>query len=97
MKVGSRPWTEADCLQLEKLIKEGLSYDEISEIIGRSPLSVAGKANNMGLAKFKGGEGAKAFEAAKSLIPTVSVHQSTFARWMGDPPPGRSALDQRRQ
>lgn len=42
-----RPWTEEDTQELRDLIKEGLSWTQISRKIGRSRNSVAGKITRM--------------------------------------------------
>lgn len=85
-----KPWTEAEIARAVQLRKSGLLIKEVAEQLGRTFDSTASKIGNLktlidGKAK------------APAARPRLYRSRSEFvtASLMGDPPPGRSALDQR--
>jgi hypothetical protein len=90
MRPGSREWTDTEVSQLEALRAKGMSYTEIAKVLGRTMWSVQSKGSNLGLTNP-----VSEFEAAQALVPQVDRSKmSLTALMLGDPPPGRSALDQ---
>lgn len=95
MKAGAREWTEAEAQQLKKMRRDGMSYPAIARAMNRTTSSVEGKGNNLGLGTEFRELGARAYRDTQALIPRVDRSKmSMTALMLGDPPPGRSALDQ---
>ncbi len=88
MRPGSKVWTEAEVAILIEMKRRGHSISEIAGELGRGENSVANRASSL-RSTIVDGAGI-VFRA-----PTTFVHTNLTAKIMGDPPPGRSALDQR--
>lgn len=71
-------WTEEEIQELKKLYKEGLKYEEIGKIIGRTYDSVRVKLSRFGL-KYtdivSGKENIKCLECKREIIANISDHR----------------------
>lgn len=91
-----RIWTEEDSQQLIELAESGKSAIEIGDIMGRKASTIRAHAKNLRLQlerpkRVRSNMGA----SVAPLPPAPAVHRSRTARLFGDPPIGRSALDQK--
>jgi hypothetical protein len=90
MRPGRRPWTDAETATLTRLRADGKTASEIAAVLGRSVQAVSSKTSDT-----------PRLVAEVAPLPAPSIHicstRSEFvtATLMGDPPTGRSALDQR--
>ncbi len=90
MRPGSKEWTADEEATLVTLRKSGMPMAEIAKQLGRSFDSVASKGNNL----------RHLIEDQTARVIPVrtwrgSRGETMTAMIMGDPPSGRSALDQR--
>lgn len=87
-------WTQHEIYELRRLLKRGLTQEEIAVRLQRSYKSVQ---HRIGLEPDLNSyvKGAKAAALAAHLIPKPYRHDDFTARFCGDPPPDRSALAQR--
>lgn len=95
MKPGHRWWTEQEVGQLHLMVGKGLEVDQICEALDRTERSIHAKMRDQGLLLFRAHSGAQEVAKTRHLIPPRAVHPNLTAAIMGDPLPGRSALDQR--
>lgn len=99
MKPGSVRWTLAEEDQVRELVAAGTTASEAAKRLKRGMEAVRGKVANMGLKFAPGHRGrtseAHAREAADFIRPAPARYASRTAMIFGDPPIGRSALDQR--
>lgn len=88
----AKDWSDQDIQTLVDMSAKGFTHREIGQAIGRSHHAVAGKASNIRqLMTVKR-------ETPKQVITVarpMSRSEAFTSRFCGDPPPGRSALDQR--
>lgn len=91
MSITRRPWTEEDWIALQRLHAEGKSWAEIDKALGRPPRTSRSKWENE-----RGKERVRADRAAAATKLAPAEHQSLTAAFCGDPLPGRSALDRKR-
>lgn len=88
----AQDWSDEDLQKLIEMRSEGFSYNEIARELGRTFNAVAGKCSNMRRLMPK-------TDAAPRQVITSSRTQTRSEKltsvFFGDPPPGRSALDQR--
>lgn len=91
MKPGNYAWSEAELKTLISMRRENRSFVEISDVLGRSYDAVTGKASNIrSLIQLSEPKAQRA-----STAPRKQTRAEAFTgRLMGDPPLGRSALDQ---
>jgi hypothetical protein len=61
------PWTDFQIARIKRLCKEGYSYSEAGEMMGRTRNSIGGKAQSLGL-KFKGANRGKNTRSTRSAI-----------------------------
>lgn len=99
MKPGSARWTMAEEDQVRELVAAGATASEAAKRLKRGMEAVRGKAANMGL-KFASGRKGRPSEAdirekEDFIRPAPARYASRTAMIFGDPPIGRSALDQR--
>lgn len=86
-----RPWTEQEIAKILALRDEGLIPADIGPIVGRTPASVQSKlANYVSINR-------QAMVVPPMVRRCVSRSDYVTQTLMGDPPAGRSALDQRGQ
>lgn len=103
-----RPWTKQDINQLVALREvEKKQFGEIDEILGRSINSSRAKYHNVKALEGHPGDGMIRLDtsmrvsvspralAERDIRSHALLHQSPTAALMGDPPPGRSALDRK--
>lgn len=87
----AQDWSEEDLQKLIDMRRDGFSYNEIARELGRTFNAIAGKCSNMRRLMPKA-------EAAPKQVISVARSQTRSERFtsflLGDPPPGRSALDQ---
>lgn len=83
------PWSAAEIATLRRICGT-MTPNEMARQIGRSRSAVTGKAHDLGLFR-KQAEAREARQAAHVL----PLPATTTALLMGDPLPGRSALDRR--
>lgn len=100
MRPGGVKWTTAEESQMVAFSKGGYTYRMAAEELSRSVGAVQGKAAAMEL-KFRHEPRARKYakESAESLNvqrPPIPQYASLTAMIFGDPPVGRSALDQKR-
>jgi len=81
------PWTAAEIATLRR-IWGTMTPGEMARCIGRSRAAVTGKAHDLGLFR-------KQDPAPKQAARVLPLPATTTALLMGDPLPGRSALDRR--
>ena len=81
------PWTAAEIATLRR-IWGTMTPNEMAQQIGRSRSAVTGKAHDLGLFR-------KQDPAPKQAARVLPLPATTTALLMGDPLPGRSALDRR--
>lgn len=88
----AQDWSDEDLQKLIEMRSEGFSYNEIARELGRTFNAVAGKCSNMRRLMPKA-------DVAPRQVVTSSRSQTRSEKLtsvlFGDPPPGRSALDQR--
>lgn len=92
MKPGNHAWSEEDLQKLVEMRQAGFSFSEIAKEIDRTTNAVAGKCSNMRRLM------PKADPLPKQVISGArsQTRGERFTSFLlGDPPPGRSALDQR--
>lgn len=95
-------WTHTEISKLRAMHASGWTKEQIAEALGRPLAGVDTKARSLALYWRKDKSAgwrtsdAELLEQAKKLIPPSARHASFTAFIMGDPPPGRSALDQKR-
>lgn len=95
MKAKTREWTEAEIQQLKDMRAKGMTYVDISKQIKRSVCSAQRMGSMLGLTREFSDQSAAAHRDAQTLVPAVDRSKmSITALMLGDPPPGRSALDQ---
>lgn len=88
MKPGHRLWTDDEVSRLIEMKRSGTDKRDIAAELGRTVESCANKLSSIvSLIKVP-----EPMEAAEPVVR----HKSFTAFVMGDPLPGRSALDQRR-
>ena len=87
-------WSEGEVAKLQAMLANGEDLEAIADATGRTRQSVENKMRDLGLAPRAWG-GARVVAEAKHLIPPRPVYRSLTSVMMGDPPVGRSALDQR--
>jgi hypothetical protein len=90
MRPGSKVWTEEEIAILIDMKRRGHSIPEIASELGRGENSVANRASSLRSTIVDGA-------GIVFRPPQAFVHADLTAKIMGDPPPGRSALDQRAQ
>ena len=99
MRSGSTKWTASEEHRLRNLVAEGKTAREAGEALGRHPEVVRRKAMAMGLRLTLGraGQREKAPQVEPKATITIEVprYSSRTAMMFGDPPIGRSALDQK--
>jgi Myb-like DNA-binding protein len=104
----TRPWSLREFKQLEAFVVEhGKQWGKISELMGRTPHACEFKYNfekrreKQGAASAGPSNQFKADKLANAAAAAARQHLSTLpprtltAQFFGDPPAGRSALDQR--
>lgn len=92
-------WTEDDIAVLRAQARVGKTVKQIGSIIGRHPETVRSKAKLLGIQlSFAARRHPKepTVVVVRPPMPTPKPHTSLTALVMGDPLPGRSALDQKR-
>lgn len=95
-------WTHAEISKLRAMHARGSTKEQIADALGRPLAGVDSKARSLALYWRKDKSAgwrtsdAELLQQAKRLIPPSTRHGSLTAFIMGDPPPGRSALDQKR-
>ncbi len=95
MKADAREWTEAEEQQLMDMRAQGRSYRDCAKALKRSLCSAQEKGYRLGLNYEFKEHSAGAHREAQALIPRIDRSKmSLTALMLGDPPPGRSALDQ---
>jgi len=100
MRPGSVEWTLDEEAMLRRLAAEGKTAREAGEALGRATEGVRAKGERMGLT-FASGRGrnhpiaAPVKEVDPAPVPNPR-YSSRTAMIFGDPPIGRSALDQKR-
>lgn len=91
MRPGSRAWTETEIELLTEMRQDGKTNKEMAKALRRSEASVSSQTSNIVTRN----------EVIPAPAPTVrkcsTRAEFVTASLMGDPPSGRSALDQRRQ
>lgn len=100
----SQRWTKADLAQLTRLWEvDGLTASEIAAVMGRTRNAIIGRVRRMNLSRRAPGFRAADRERRSTVNPTyrakpkpVRDTRDWFSRMMGDPLPGRSALDRKR-
>lgn len=99
MRPGSVKWTAWEEDKVRHLVAVGATARDAGEALGREPETVRRKAIAMGLTF------ARSTAARQSVVPKVDAtppipeiprYSSRMAMMLGDPPIGRSALDQKR-
>lgn len=89
MRAGRLPWTDAETEILTSMRQDGKSNGEIAQRLRRSKAAVQSKTSNLSLY----------IAPVPAPAPTARIcatrAQFVTATLMGDPPSGRSALDQR--
>lgn len=92
MKPGNHEWSDEDLQKLVEMRQAGFTFSEIAKEIDRTTNAVAGKCSNMRRLMPKP-------QAAPKQVISVARSQTRGERFtsflLGDPPPCRSALDQR--
>src|ERR1041384_8045722 len=92
MSSGNREWSDEDLQKLVDMRHAGFSYNEIARELDRTFNAVAGKCSNMRRLMPK----AEALPRQMLSVKRVQTRGERFTSFLlGDPPPGRSALDQR--
>lgn len=101
MKPGHSFWTKAEIEKLKAMCAAGYTYVAAAQELGRTKDSIHGKARNMGLVFAKAAPGVRpgkpSTPAPEPILPAVPRYRSFTAALFGDPPIGRSALDQKRR
>lgn len=96
---GERPWTPSDLTTLKGLLAKRHSTTEIAAIMGRSVHAVGAKRHAVLRAAGEASAQQETLRTAQALAERdhrLSLPpRSLTAAMMGDPEPGRSALDQR--
>lgn len=87
MKPNHRTWAPEELDRLMTLRSSGTSIDDISEILGRTREAVINRLASLTSLMPK--------RVAEPERVPLFIHSNLTARVCGDPPPGRSALDQR--
>lgn len=85
-----RKWTADEVETLKTMLDAGARYAAIAKVLGRTEGSVSRKACDAGLVIPE--------PSVRAVIPKPVTPRNTStltAFILGDPPPGRSALDQR--
>lgn len=87
MKPGHTKWTEDELNRLVAMLKDDCGIEDIAAALGRSETSVKARAYSM-----------TALWSAERPVQRVpaALHTNLTSFIMGDPVPGRSALDQKR-
>lgn len=85
-------WSVEEIQRLIDLRREGRTYADIGEALGRSKHSIVCKAANIRPMIVE--QSQKPRQAIPAARP-MSRSEAFTSRLFGDPPPGRSALDQR--
>lgn len=91
-------WSEQETGIFLRCLMKGMTAKEIMPLLpGRTEFAMRKKARVHGV-RFSSRRGAETTKRSP-IIPTVEARNTTSltAFVFGDPPPGRSALDQRRQ
>lgn len=88
----AQEWSDEDIRKLIELRREGRTYANIGEVLGRSMHSIVCKAAN--IRKMIVEQPQKPHQVIAVARP-MSRSEAFTSRFFGDPPPGRSALDQR--
>lgn len=93
-------WSRDEEARLRRMADDGATVAEASRSFGRSDGSIRGKARTLGLVFAMGDKTRKPrVEAEQSpegfIRPPAPVYRDRMAVMFGDPPIGRSALDQR--
>lgn len=102
-------WTDDEIEQIKRLWADGLSAREIGAIVKRTRNGVISKVRRLDLARrapervkkyttpvFRAARKPTKPESYNPVLPASPDTRTRFARFMGDPPPGRSALDKKR-
>ncbi len=90
MRPARRPWTDAETAILTRMRADGRQVSEIAAVLGRSIPAVSSKTSDQ---PRLGTDDAPA--PAPSIRICSTRAEYVTATLLGDPPAGRSALDQR--
>lgn len=100
MRPGGVKWTKAEEAQMVAFSKGGYTYRMAAEELGRSVGAVQGKAAAMDLSFRHEPRARKSQQEIAERLhvprPPIPQYASLTAMAFGDPPIGRSALDQKR-
>ncbi len=89
-------WTEEQLKVLISAASNGLTVSQMAKLVDRHPETVRSKAKKLGLIVTPAKRPPVETVAAPQKLPAY-VRPKSFTAWiMGDPLPGRSALDQKR-
>ncbi len=88
-------WGEDEFDTLLLMVSRGEDPTAIAKALGRSRQSILSKMYAEGMSQNRSTGGKGEVEAVKHLVAPRPVYTSLTAAMMGDPPLGRSALDQR--
>ncbi|WP_375597590.1 hypothetical protein [Devosia sp. Naph2] len=99
MTRGTR-WTADEISKLKECCERDLTPKQAAEIVGRPSTACLGKAATLGLSLAKESRIRRTKrdfeESVRAEIPPAPRYASRTAMMFGDPPIGRSALDQKR-
>ncbi|WP_108397575.1 hypothetical protein [Devosia submarina] len=92
MNPNNKPWSEHETRTLIPMAREEASYSEIAKTLGRTLSGVTSKVSSLRSAINKTPDPVAPVYAPR---PGLSRGERLTATYFGDPPMGRSALDQK--
>jgi hypothetical protein len=92
MNPNNKPWSEHEIRTLITMAREQVPYPEIAETLGRTVSAVTSKVSSLRSAINKEPDPVAPVYAPR---PGLSRGERLTATYFGDPPMGRSALDQK--